>query len=134
MSLSFAGLDVSHGGTPNQSILRLISETETVVFRTAVLLLITTPLMSQATPSDTTSSHHITRSNVVMAAVSSVAIGSDWLTTLQNVRLSQQRGVQSFEINPFLGPHPSIGRVNTVFTVAAIANLAVGGGFAEPEP
>jgi hypothetical protein len=77
-------------------------------------------------PSDTESGRRITPSNIVMATVSTAAITGDWITTLHNVRLSQQPGVTGHEINPILGEHPSIGRVNTVFVVAFVTNLAVG--------
>lgn len=34
--------------------------------------------------------------------------------------------MSGYEINPILGHHPSIGRVNTVFAVGFVLNLGVG--------
>ena len=91
---------------------------------TRILCAVGTMFSSQ--PSDTNSGRRITQANIVMATVSTAAITGDWLTTLHNVRLSQQPGVSGHEINPLLGAHPSIGRVNTVFIVAFVTNLAAG--------
>jgi hypothetical protein len=94
----------------------------TLAAGTGMWLAISPPLVAQ----DAGSGHEMTQSDFVMAAVSTTAIGGDWLTTLRNVRRSQQPGWNGHEINPILGPHPSIGRVNTVFVAATLTNVAVG--------
>lgn len=95
-----------------------------VVAWTGILLLFSGPVVAQQ--ADTSSGRRMTRSDLVRAALSTAAISGDWLTTLHNVRRSQQPGWSGHEINPILGPHPSISRVNTVFVAATVTNLAVG--------
>jgi hypothetical protein len=97
-------------------------QTLTLAAGTGMWLAVSLPLAAQ----DAGSGHKMTQSDFLMAAVSTAAIGGDWVTTLRNVRRSQQPGWTGHEINPILGPHPSIGRVNTIFVAATLTNLAVG--------
>ena len=61
-------------------------------------------------------------SDVALAGAFAVALAIDAAQT----RGLAQRGWQSYsETNPILGPHPSVGRVNTYTAVAAVTVLGV---------
>ncbi len=59
--------------------------------------------------------------HTVLAATSSATIAADWLLSVDAVR----RG-NFDEMNPLLGPRPSVGRLNTYNILVLGGNLAVG--------
>ena len=81
--------------------------------RVAALVLaalsLATPAAAQRTPLD-----------YGLAVGSTALIVMDWGQTLDFAT----RGTGSAEANPFLGPHPSVGRVNTFASLGAALNLA----------
>ena len=59
--------------------------------------------------------------HTVLAVTSSATIASDWLLSVDAVR----RG-NFDEMNPLLGSHPSVGRLNTYNVLVLGGNLAIG--------
>ena len=55
-------------------------------------------------------------------AASSVLLVADWAQTRQIARNAQMFS----ETNSILGPHPSVGRVNTYFATALLLNYVIG--------
>ena len=64
-------------------------------------------------------SRRLTGTDYVLLGTSTTFLAADWLTTVDVVR----RGGP--ETNVFIGPHPSVGRLNTYVALCAIANLSV---------
>ena len=59
--------------------------------------------------------------HTVLAISSSAAIAGDWLLTADALRQGTYQ-----ELNPILGPHPSLGSLTTYSLLAVGANLAIG--------
>jgi len=59
--------------------------------------------------------------HTILAATSSATIAADWLLSVDAVR----RG-NFDEMNPLLGPRPSVGRLNTYNILVLGGNLAIG--------
>jgi len=66
-------------------------------------------------------SRRLTGTDYALLATSTTLLAADWLTTVDYVR----RGSRARELNVFLGPRPSVGRLNTYTALSAIANLSV---------
>ncbi len=67
-----------------------------------------------------TSSRRLTGTDYALLATSTTLLAADWLTSVDAVR----RG-RTPELNVFIGPHPSVGRVNTYAALSVVGNLSV---------
>ena len=65
-------------------------------------------------------SRRLTGTDYALLGTSTTLLAADWLTSVDAIR----RG-RNPELNVLMGPHPSVGRLNTYTTLSTIANLSV---------
>ncbi len=65
-------------------------------------------------------SRRLTGTDYALLGTSTTLLAADWLTSVDAIRRGRTR-----ETNPFIGPRPSVGRLNTYIALSAIANLSV---------
>ena len=65
-------------------------------------------------------SRRLTGTDYALLGTSTTLLAADWLTSVDAIR----RG-RNPETNVLIGPHPSVGRLNTYMALTAIANLSV---------
>jgi len=65
-------------------------------------------------------SRRLTGADYALLATSTTLLAADWLTSVD----ARRRG-RNPELNVLMGPHPSVGRLNTYTALGAIANLSV---------